>query len=249
MSLFGNLFKPNENLKEPLDLSVLGADMHSHFIPGIDDGSDSMEKSLEMARAMVNLGYKKLITTPHTMQDYYKNTPEIINKGLAELKKAINDAGIPLQVEAASEYLIDEGFLKKFHAGELLTFGNKYILVEISFYVPPENLYQVLFDLKLEGYSPILAHPERYGYWHHDFEKYITLKDREILLQINLPSLSGFYSPNVRKIAEQLIDNNMVDFVGTDAHNMEYIDFVDKSRHSKHLEKLLQSGKLLNNTL
>jgi len=246
--LFGHLFK-SELLKEPLDLSVLGADMHSHFIPGIDDGSESMEQSLEMARAMVNLGYKKLVTTPHIMQDYFKNTPEIINNGLAKLRNALNEAQIPLKVEAAAEYLLDEGFVKKFHAGNLLTFGNKYILVEISFYVPPENLFQVFFDLKLEGYSPILAHPERYGYWHNNFENFVTLKDREILLQINLASLSGYYSPHVQKIAEQLIDNNMVDFVGTDAHNMIYIEHVDKSRYSKHLEKLLLSGKLLNNTL
>jgi tyrosine-protein phosphatase YwqE len=248
MSLFGHLFR-SELLKEPLDLSVLGADMHSHFIPGIDDGSESMEQSLEMARAMVNLGYKKLVTTPHIIQDYFKNTPEIINKGLEAFRKALLEAQIPLQVEAAAEYLLDEGFVKKFHAGELLTFGKKYILVEISFYFPPESLFQILFDLKLEGYIPILAHPERYGYWHHNFEQYITLKDREILFQINLPSLTGYYSHEVRKITEQLIDNNMVDFVGTDAHNMVYIDHVDKSRYSKHLEKLIQSGKLLNNTL
>jgi tyrosine-protein phosphatase YwqE len=248
MSLFGHLFKP-ELLKEPLDLSVLGADMHSHFIPGIDDGSESMEQSLEMARAMVHLGYKKLVTTPHIMQDIYKNTPEIINKGLEAFRKALLEAQIPLQVEAAAEYLLDEGFVKKFKAGNLLTFGKKYVLVEISFYFPPESLFQTLFDLKLEGYSPILAHPERYGYWHSNFENFVTLKDREILLQINLPSLSGYYSHEVRKITEQLIDNNMVDFVGTDAHNMVYIEHVDKSRYSKHLEKLLQSGKLLNNTL
>lgn len=248
MSLFGNLFK-SDKLKDPVALSLIGTDIHSHLIPGIDDGPESMEQSVELIRSMYNLGYKKFITTPHIMMDYFKNTPDIINKRIAELRKAINEAQIPVTVEAAAEYLLDEGFVKKFHARELLTFGKKYILVEISFYFPPESLFQTLFDLKLEGYIPILAHPERYGYWHHNFEQYITLKDREILFQINLPSLTGYYSHEVRKITEQLIDNNMVDFVGTDAHNMVYIDHVDKSRYSKHLEKLLQSGKLLNNTL
>ena len=248
MSLFGHLFK-SELLKEPLDLSVLGADMHSHFIPGIDDGSENMEKSLEMARAMVNIGYKKLVTTPHILMDYFKNTPDIIHRGLEKLRTALDEAQIPVKVEAAAEYMLDEGFVKKFHAGELLTFGKKYLLIELSSYMPPENLYQVFFDLKLEGFEPILAHPERYSYWHHNFEQYVTLKDREILFQVNLPSLTGFYSSHVQKIAEQLIDNNMVDFVGTDLHNMEYFEQVNKSRYSKHLEKLLQSGKLLNNTL
>jgi protein-tyrosine phosphatase len=248
MSLFGNLFK-SDKLKEPVDLSLVGTDMHSHLIPGIDDGSESMEHSLELVRSMYNLGYKKFVTTPHIMMDYFKNTPDIINKGLEKLRTAISQAQIPVKVEAAAEYMLDEGFLKKFHAGDLLTFGKKHILIELSSYVPPENLFQIFFDLKLEGFNPILAHPERYSYWHHNFEHYITLKDREILFQINLPSLSGYYSQEVRKIAEQLIDNNMVDFVGTDLHNMIYFEQVDKSRFSKHLEKLVQSGNLLNKTL
>ena len=119
----------------------------------------------------------------------------------------------------------------------------------MSSYTPPENLFHVFFDLKLEGYIPNTCHPERYPYWHHNFEHYVTLKDREILFQINLPSLSGYYYHEVQKIAEQLIDNNMVEFVGTDLHNMVYLEQVDKSRFSKHLEKLILSGKLLNNTL
>jgi len=248
MSLFGNLFK-SDKLKEPVDLSLVGTDMHSHLIPGIDDGSENMEQSIEVVRSMYNLGYKKFVTTPHIMMDYFKNTPEIITKGLEKLKISLAEAQIPVKVEAAAEYMLDEGFVKKFHAGELLSFGKKYLLIELSSFVPPENLFQIFFDLKLEGFSPILAHPERYSYWHHNLEYYITLKDREIFFQINLPSLSGYYSPEVRRITEQLIDNNMVEFVGTDLHNMVYFDQVDKSRFSKHLEKLIQSGTLLNNTL
>jgi len=248
MGIFENIFH-SDKLKDPVDLSTVYADMHSHLIPGIDDGSKTIEESIELIRSLYNLGYKKLITTPHIINDYFKNTPEIISKGLDKIREAVTKAGIPVTIEAAAEYMLDDGFMKKYKAGELLTFGNKYLLIELSAYSPPDNLFQVFFDLKLDGYNPILAHPERYHYWHYNIEHYISLKDREIFFQINLPSLAGYYSPEVRKIAEQLIDNNLVDFVGTDLHNNIYLDQVEKSRYSKHLEKLLSSGKLMNSTL
>lgn len=223
-------------------MSVIGADMHSHLIPGIDDGSESMDDSIELVKALYNIGYRKLITTPHIITEYFKNTPEIIHNGLEKLRTAVADANIPVKIEAAAEYMYDDVLKNKFSAGELLTFGNNYVLIELSAFIPPLNFFQLVFDMKLEGYPPILAHPERYGYWYNDFENFVTLKDREILLQINLPSLTGYYSPEVRRMAEKLIDNNMVDFVGTDLHNMEYFEQVDRSRYYKHLEKLINSG-------
>jgi tyrosine-protein phosphatase YwqE len=248
MGIFGNIFH-SDKLKHPVDLSSVAADMHSHLIPGIDDGSKTMEESIELIRSLHTLGYKKLVTTPHIISDYFKNTPEIITSGLEKLREAITVAGLPVTIEAAAEYMLDAGFIKKYKSEKLLTFGNNYLLIELSAYTPPENLFQIFFDLKIDGYNPILAHPERYHYWHYNIDHYISLKDREIFFQINLPSLAGYYSPEVRKIAEQLIDNNLVDFVGTDMHNTVYFDQVEKSRFSKHLEKLINSGKLLNNTL
>lgn len=248
MGIFGNIFK-SDKLKEPVDLALIGTDMHSHLIPGIDDGSKSLEESVALIKRMHELGYKKIITTPHVISDYFKNNESIINKGLQQLKEELEKQKVPVQVEAAAEYMVDEGFFKKFKAGELLTFGNKHLLIELSWVNAPENLFQIIFDLKMQGYNPILAHPERYAYWHQNFEHYISLKDREIYFQINLPSLSGFYSPQVRKICENLIDNNMVDFAGSDLHDQVYLHNLEKSRYSKHLEKLINSGKLLNGTL
>ena len=248
MGSFGNIFKSNK-LKKPFDLSLIGTDMHSHLIPGIDDGVETIEQSVDLIQSLYNLGYKKLITTPHIISDYYKNTPEIINNGLDKLKAALSKNKIPVKVEAAAEYMYDEVLKNKYRSGDLLTFGKKYLLIECSAFVPPDNFFQVLWDLKLDGYNPILAHPERYGYWHSNFEHYVSLKDREIFFQINLPSLTGFYSPEVKKICEKLIDNNMVEFAGSDLHNMEYLAQLEKSRYSPYLEKLINSGKLLNNTL
>ena len=113
----------------------------------------------------------------------------------------------------------------------------------------PQNLFQILFDLKLDGYNPIIAHPERYAYWHPNFEHYVSLRDREVFFQINLPSLSGFYAPQVQKVCQELIDNGMADFAGSDLHDQQYYHHLERSRFSKHLEKLISSGKLLNNTL
>jgi len=248
MGLFESIFSSNK-LKRPVDLSLIGVDMHSHLIPGIDDGAETIEQSIELIKLLFNLGYKKLITTPHIFSEYFKNTPEIIRHGLDKLQTALTQAQIPVKIEAAAEYMFDDWFQKNCLTTELLTFGKKYLLIECSAFVPPNNFFQVLWDLKLKGYNPILAHPERYGYWHINLEHYVSLKDRDILFQINLPSLSGYYSPEVRKITEQLIDNNMVEFVGTDIHNLIYYQQIDKSRFSKYLEKLISSGKLLNRTL
>jgi len=245
MNIFSSLFKSNK-LEHPVDFSLISTDMHSHLIPGIDDGAGTIEESVELIRSLYNLGYKKVIITPHVISDYFKNTPEIIRSGHETLKKALAAGQILVKTETAAEYMLDDGFEKKFRNGELLTFGKKYVLLELSAFTPPKSFFQVIFDLKLEGYNPILAHPERYSYWHFDFEQYITLKDREILLQINLPSLTGFYSPEVQKITEKLIDNNMVDFAGTDLHNNDYLEQVERSRYSKYLEKLVNSGTLLN---
>lgn len=223
--------------------------MHSHLIPGIDDGSKSLEDSIDLIRKMQNLGYSKFITTPHIQSEYFRNTSEKINKGLDILRNEIDKLQLSVHIEAAAEYMFDDGFVKKFRSGELLTFGNNYVLIELSSFFAPEGLFQVIFDMKLAGYNPILAHPERYGYWHYNFEHYVSLKDREILFQINIPSLSGYYSPEVRKICENLIENNMVDFAGSDLHNIEYLKQLEKSRYSPMLKKLIDSGKLLNKTL
>ncbi len=248
MGIFNNFFK-SDKLEQPVDLSLISTDMHSHLIPGIDDGAQTIEESIDLIRSLYNLGYKKIVTTPHVMLEYAKNTPATIHSGLEKLKTAVAEAQIPMSIEAAAEYMLDDGFAKKFRSGELLTFGKKYVLIELSAFIPPESLFQTISDLKLDGFNPVLAHPERYSYWHYNFGHYVSLKDREILFQINLPSLSGYYSPEVRKITEKLIDNNMVDFAGTDLHNTIHLEQIKKSRFSKHLEKLVNSGKLLNKAI
>jgi tyrosine-protein phosphatase YwqE len=245
--VFKNLFSSSKPALA--DFSQVRADMHSHFIPGIDDGARTMEDSIAMIKRMHELGYKKLITTPHIQGEFYKNTPEIILGGLARLKEAIMTENIPVEVEAAAEYLLDDAFEEKMNQGILLTFSSKYILLEMSYYSPNPNLKNLVFNLQVEGYKVILAHPERYTYWAGDIAKYEDLKDRGVFFQLNTVSLAGHYPEPVKKLAEKLIDKGMIDFIGSDMHNMNYMKSLENSMKEKALAKLIASGKLLNATL
>ncbi len=233
------------------DLSWLHTDIHSHFIPGLDDGAKSMEDSLEMIMAMESLGYKKLITTPHVISDSYKNTPETILGGLSKLKEAVTKAGIGMELEAAAEYYLDYDLKNKIEQRNILTFGadKKYLLWEISFVNPPENLNDTIFSMQTHGYTPVLAHVERYNFWHRDYQKYEQLASRGVLLQMNINSLTGHYSGETKKAAQWLIDNNLISLLGSDCHHIGHIRLLKQALKEKYLGRLLASGKLLNQTL
>jgi protein-tyrosine phosphatase len=226
---------------EALDLSWLDVDMHSHLIPGIDDGSKSMEESLELIKRLSSYGLRKIITTPHIMSEYYKNTPEIISMGLEDLRKAVKAEGISIEIEAAAEYYMDEILLEKIKDGErLLTFGENYILVETGFINKPQMLLETMFQLEMSGYKPILAHPERYQYLLADKGLLGDLVDRKILFQVNLLSLTGFYSKPVKDFAESLLERDLVKFLGTDCHNVRYLDMLETLPKHKSYSQIKQ---------
>ena len=238
MGIF-DLFKKKEVVYEELDLSWMQVDMHSHLIPGIDDGSKTMEESLGLIKRLSDFGLRKIITTPHIMSEYYRNTPEIINMGLADLRNAIKKEGIEIEVAAAAEYYLDEIFLEKVKNGEeLLTFGPNYILVETGFISKPQMLLETFFQLEMAGYKPIFAHPERYQYLIPDKKLLEDLVDRQIYFQINLLSLTGFYSKQVKDFAEMLLERGLVKFFGTDCHNPRYLDMLETLPRSKSYERI-----------
>lgn len=249
MGLFNIFNRKAKRLGTPVDLSVLNCDIHSHFIPGIDDGAKTMEDSIQMITEMHNMGYRKIITSPHTMSDYYRNTSEIILGGTEKVKAALKEADIPVEFDSVSEYYLDYDLERKLDEGPLLTFGNKYLLFEISYMNPPDNIYHVIFKMQLQGYKPVLAHPERYNFWHKDFEKYEALTDKGILLQMNINSLTGYYSLATKKIAEEMIDKKMISFLGTDCHHMGHISLMKEVVYQPYLQKLIESDTLLNKTL
>lgn len=246
--MFGNLFK-SRKLKQPVDISGLIADMHSHLIPGIDDGSPDIETSLTLIREMKSLGYRKLITTPHISSDFYPNTPEIIQNGVYLLNEKLREENIRITIEAAAEYMIDDGFTKLFEEGLLQTFSNNYLLIELPYYQAPPNLYELTFELQIKGYRIMLAHPERYLYWINDFKKFEDLKNRGVYFQLNINSLTGYFSREVKKQAERLIDADMIDFLGSDLHNLHYLQLLKISLFEPYLEKVINSSSIQNHLL
>jgi tyrosine-protein phosphatase YwqE len=202
-----------------------------------------------MISELHQLGYNKIITTPHIMGDFFKNTPEIILSGLENVKQSLKQENIPVQLTAAAEYYLDFDFEKKLDEEKLLTFGENYVLFEVSYMNPPDNLHHIIFKMQTLGYKPVLAHPERYNFWHSEFEKYESFIEKGVLLQMNINSLTGYYSIPTKKIAEQLIDKNMISFLGTDCHHFGHVNLIKEVVYEPHLEKLIQSGLLLNKSL
>ena len=241
MGIFSNLFKKKEVLP-PFDLGRFKSDMHSHLIPGIDDGAQDMDQTIAMLAKFESLGYKKVVTTPHIMTDSFPNNPEIILSGLEKVKNEIKKVGIEIEIEAAAEYYFDETLMPKIKNKELLTFGDNYVLVEFAFHSPPQFLDQLFFELKTHGYRPVIAHFERYLYYLGKIDKAEKWRSEGINIQINLNSLFGQYGPEVQKQAEKLIDEAQFDFVGTDCHRIEHLMILEKNLSSPYLHKI---GKYL----
>src|SRR5690554_3190533 len=245
-----DLFKSSKAVENPpLDLRWMSVDMHSHLVPGIDDGSKSLEESVRLIRRLEGYGLKKLIITPHVMTEFYKNTPETIQSGLETLKAELLKENIAIELDVAAEYYLDEIFLEKVTDGQpLMTFGNNHVLVETGFMSKPSMLLESFFQLEMAGYQPVFAHPERYLYLHHDAELLEAMIDRNISFQLNLLSITGYYSKPVKKFAEKLIDEGLVKLVGTDCHNEKYLDYMERLPDEKYFQKL-QSLDLLNKSL
>lgn len=228
------------------DFSFLGTDMHSHFIPGIDDGAQNMEDTIELISRLQRLGYKRIVTTPHIKVDHYPNTSTIIQNGLADVRQELANRGINIPIHAAAEYYIDDHFLNLLEAEDLLPIWKNEVLVEMSFMFEPIQLNEILFRITSKGYQPIMAHPERYMYYHNDLDKYENLKTRGCYLQMNLNSLLGYYGKSVKQVAEKLFSMGMYDYVGTDMHNVKHADVVQNIAASPDVMALLQSKPLRN---
>ncbi len=225
--MFSRLFNWKKRENEGFDLpipenanwSFLGADLHSHLIPGIDDGAKTIEDSLKLVRAMIDMGYKTIITTPHVMIDYYPNTAQTISSGLAVLQEAMKEQNLNISIKAAAEYYMDEYFMNLLDTEPLLTIYEKQVLVECSMLYKPPMLADIIYKMVNAGYRPILAHPERYLFFHNDISTYQELKDRGCLLQLNMLSVSGYYGRNIKVVADQLLAKGMYDYCGTDMHH------------------------------
>lgn len=238
------------NKKIQPDLSFLGADMHSHLLPAIDDGLKNVEQSVTFIKELNALGYNKFICTPHILSGVHNNTPDTILPALEKVRNALAAENVQVVVEAAAEYMIDDFFEEMIRSNRpLLTLGGDKILIEMSYAAPSPNLYEVIFALQLKNLKPIFAHPERYEYYHSNFEQYYDIKNRDIFFQVNLLSLSGYYGKQVKKIGERLIREGMVEFIGTDMHHAEHLRATKEFTSSKEFYDILKDVPLLNKTL
>lgn len=242
--MFG-FFNKKDVSKIPQRLPIQ-TDIHSHILPGIDDGSPDIETSLRLVKGIYDLGIRKSIATPHVIGDMFRNTPETINGALKKLQDACITAGIDIELSAAAEYMLDDYFLNLLKdKSQILTITDNIILTEQSYASPTSNLNEIAFELMTLGFKPIMAHPERYFFYHKDHEDFYHLKDMGFLLQVNLLSLTGYYGPAVAKAAKFLFKENLVDLVGTDMHHEKHLSMLQKKENLELWQHYL-SDKIYN---
>ena len=214
-------------------------DIHSHLLPGIDDGAKDIDTSIALILKMASYGIKNFITTPHVLGNVYPNSTAVIKEKLAVLQKELEKREIKgISIQAAAEYMLDEEFSALLEQKDILVLKDNYILVEMSYFSAPINLYEVLFKIQLKGYKPVLAHPERYNFYHSDFKSYYKLKQAGCLFQLNLLSLTDQYGKGVQKISKKLLKENLYDFVGTDTHHQNHLALLPKIGTKKTLDKI-----------
>lgn len=225
-------------------------DIHCHLVPGIDDGQREAEGGADLVAHEKSWGINRIITTPHVTQDTFENTPETIGTAFDRLQEAVKKNGTDIELLHSAEYRLDGFFNSQLEKGNVTPMPNNYLLVENSFVQEAWNLDKMLFDLKMRGFKPILAHPERYSYYFAKKDRYRQLHEAGTLFQVNLLSLAGYYGKEVKQIAEYLIDNDMVDFVGSDMHHHKHCqaieDYLLTKDYRNHAAKL--AGRVFNDT-
>ena len=226
----------------------LQIDLHSHLIPGIDDGAKTLEQSIELITSLANLGFKKLIITPHIMIDAYPNDEKDILNRLNILKLEIKKIDLDIQLEAAAEYYMDEGFLS--HLENPLLINGEYLLFETSYMSKPMNMEELIYEIASRGYKPILAHPERYRYIKDLKKEYYRLKELGVYFQLDTSSLGGYYGQDAMEKATFLMNEGLVDFVGSDTHNKKHIKNLEKTLNEEKMwYNMFEKNTLLNKTL
>lgn len=216
-------------------------DMHCHLLPGIDDGAANEKIALEMIKKYTELGYVGAIATPHIMDGMYQNNSQKITQTLNAFKLIKAEQGFEnFFVNAAAEYMMDQGFDGLLESKDFLPIYNNKVLVEMSYY--QRNIYveTQIFNLQQKGFEPILAHPERYFYLTKP-DHVLEFQKKGCDLQLNILSLSGHYGPAVLKQSHYLLTHNHYDFIGTDAHRVEHLEKIKGITLSKKMIPSIQS--------
>jgi tyrosine-protein phosphatase YwqE len=222
--------------------------MHSHLLPGIDDGAPDVQMSDLLIKGLLDLGYKKLITTPHIMADIYPNNGSTIKAAYDELKNGSQVSAVNFPVKPAAEYLLDDGFDDILNLDEplLCIYGNL-VLIEFSFAAPPVDYKEKIFQIQLRGYQPVLAHPERYFYWIANKQVFDELKTTGCFFAVNLLSFTGYYGKPCLDVANYLLKKDYINFLGTDLHHLRHLEMLQQAYQLMPvINQLLDKGSLQN---
>ncbi len=221
-------------------------DIHSHLLPAIDDGAKTPEDSLVLLNGLRKMGFEQFVTTPHIMKNVWDNDRDTIESALRETHVFLESNHLEVPLKAAAEYLLDGNFMESMKSEKLLTVKENYVLVEMSYTNPPIQLYDIIFELQLAGYLPILAHPERYNFYHSNFKEYEKLRNSGCVFQLNLLSVVGYYGENVANAAQSLLKKGLINFVGSDVHHTNHLKAFDKKiilKDRKPLEEAIANNQ------
>lgn len=189
-------------------------DIHTHLLSGVDDGMASEEEAVEALLSLTRMGIGNIWLTPHVMDVMPEGYREKFEKAYEQLCRLAPE-GINLRL--AAEYMLDSGFIRLLESG-LLCLADNHVLVETSYAAPPLGLDNLLYEVSLAGYTPVLAHPERYNYMSE--RDYARLKRKGYLFQMNLLSCTGYYGKAAAEKADALLSGGFYDFTGSDIHNL-----------------------------
>ena len=217
-----SFLKPKLFLKDLIPDNYV--DIHSHLLPAIDDGAKNIEESQFLISELRKIGFSQFITTPHVFSGVWDNTKERIISNYKETLSFFSEKSIDIRLNIAAEYLLNDHFLELLNRNEILTLKDNYVLVEMSYINPPIQLYDIIFKIQVAGYIPVLAHPERYSFYHKSTDEYKKLKKSGCFFQLNLLSTVGYYGSEVMKTANFLLNEGMIDNVGSDVHHKQHIN-------------------------
>ena len=241
--------KKKEIILPPLDAKLIGVDMHSHLIAGIDDGAQTLDDSVVLVKGLKEFGFHSFYTTPHVMSDFYRNSSATILQGAEDLNNRLDSEQLNTNIHPSAEYYFDENFARLVNENDLLPIKNEYILFEFSYLNEPENPFPLIHKIRDLGYKPVLAHPERYPFYFGRQDALRAVREHGAYFQININSLAGHYGPQSTHAAHWMIEEGIIDFLGTDIHKAAHLPVIERALCTEHLHRLVESGRLLNTQL
>lgn len=210
-------------------------DLHSHILPGVDDGAQTLEDSIEMAKKAVSQGITHLMCTPHHNNGSYSNPAQQVITRVNQLQAVLDQKDIPLTLLEGQEVRITGSLLEDIRNQEILftDLDNTYILIEFPSGDVPEYSEQLFFELMSQGHVPVIVHPERNAVFRKDPNRLIPFLDMGALTQLTAPSIVGVFGKDIQKTARQMLKHNMLYMVASDAHNLRHRTFLMKEAYEE----------------